>query len=88
MASTPQTRRLKKLESAVLLMITEATDPRSRSQLLNGRASASGAGDRVFESKPRHTKSVKMVQWLPCLTLTIMSHALASLLTNIAQLTS
>ena len=27
----------------------------------NGRASASGAGGRGFESRPRHTKGVKMV---------------------------
>ena len=29
--------------------------------LSNGRVSASGAGGRVFESRPRHTKGVKMV---------------------------
>ena len=33
-----------------------------RSRWLSGSASASGAGDRGFESRPRHTKGVKMAQ--------------------------
>ena len=32
-----------------------------RSLWLSGRASASGSGGRGFESRPRHTKGVKMV---------------------------
>ena len=58
-----------------------------RSRWLSGRASASGAGGRGFDSRPRHTKGVKIV---PVATLlSIIRQTLASLLlTNIAKLTS
>ena len=46
----------------------------------SGRASASGAGGRRFETRPRHTKGVKKwYRWLPCLALSIIRQALASL---------
>ena len=41
----------------------------------NGRASASGAGGRGFESRPRHTKDVKMI---PVATLLGAQHYKAS----------
>ena len=49
----------------------------------NGRASASGAAGRGFESRPRHTIGVKMAP----VALSIIRQALAllSLTTNIAQ---
>ena len=50
------------------------------------RTSASGAGGRGFDPGPGHTKEL----WLPCLALSIIRQALASLLPkqNIASLTS
>ena len=47
----------------------------NRSRWLSGRASASGAGGRGFEPRPRHTKGVKMV---PVATLLGAQHYKAS----------
>ena len=55
------------------------------------RASASGAGGRGFDLGPGHTKDFKNgTSGLPCLALSIIKQALASLLSkqNIASLTS
>ena len=60
-----------------------------KTRWLGGRASASGSGGRGFESRPRHTKALKMV---PVATLLGAQHYKASTgfssPKNIAQLTS
>ena len=44
-----------------------------------------GKGGRRFDTRPRHTKGVKMYTRLPCLELSIMRQALASLLSQLSH---